>query len=396
VTTSSSGISTGQWIHVALVRNGSNFDTYVDGTKGGTTATSSAAVGSPSNHAYIGSNRGGSNYIDGYIDDFRITMGIARYTSSFTPPTAAFYTSASTTITETKYIGQIGGWDDTDVDYGIKKISNSELLVKKMGADDSQRPIDRIYVNVQKLGAVGQGVAFNQLYTGDGTTTNYLLTDSVPNTQDLLVSVQGLIQTPNIDYTMAGNTGVSFTTGVADGKEISLRYLALGPSGADGAVGADGTGVGVSFSNIFTGDGLVSGFAVESSVPEAKDLLVTLNGIIQRPTADYTLVGNTGVYFDSALTSGFNLEARYLSMGGTGAPGPAGSAASFAKDVFTGDGVVSGFTMGRSVSNILETTVFLNGLAQFPDDNYFVNGTSLTFADGDIASGDLIMVRHVY
>jgi hypothetical protein len=26
--------------------------------------------------------------------------------------------------------------------------------------------------------------------------------------------------------------------------------------------------------------------------------------------------------------------------------------------------------MGRSVSNILETTVFVNGLAQFPDDNY--------------------------
>ena len=273
-----------------------------------------------------------------------------------------------------------------------------------MGADVADRPIDRLYVNVQKLGAVGRGIAFNQLYTGDGTTVNYLLTDPVPNTQDLLVSVEGLVQTPNVDYTLAGTTGVSFTTGVTSGNEVSFRYLALGPSGADGAAGADGavgangTGVGVAFSNIFTGDGLTSGFAVESSVPEAKDLLVTLNGIIQRPTADYTLVGNTGVYFDSALTSGFNLEARYLSMGPSGAVGPSGpgGGASFAKDVFTGNGVVSGFTMGRSVSNILETTVFLNGLAQFPDDNYFVNGTSLTFASGDIASGDLIMVRHTY
>ena len=177
-----------------------------------------------------------------------------------------------------------------------------------MGADVDSRPIDRLYVNVQKLGAVGEGVAF---------------------------------------------------------------------------------------SNTFTADGIVSGFALDSSVPQAKDLLVTINGIIQRPIVDYTLSNNTGVYFNSALTSGFNVEARHLSLGPTGAPGPAG-VASFAKDVFTGDGVVSGFTMGRSVSNILETTVFVNGLAQFPDDNYFVNGTSLTFADGDIASGDLIMVRHVY
>ena len=93
-TTSSSGISTGQWIHVALVRNGSNFDTYVNGTKGGTTASSATSITAPSNNAFIGSNRGGSNYIDGYIDAFRITIGTARYTSSFTPSTSAHLTSA--------------------------------------------------------------------------------------------------------------------------------------------------------------------------------------------------------------------------------------------------------------------------------------------------------------
>ncbi len=63
-----------------------------------------------------------------------------------------------------------------------------------MGADVGTRPIDRLYVNVQKLGAVGQGIAFNQIFTGDGTTTNYLLADSVPNARDLLVSVEGLTQ----------------------------------------------------------------------------------------------------------------------------------------------------------------------------------------------------------
>ena len=92
--TSSSGISTGQWIHVALVRNGSNFDTYVNGTKGGTTASSATSISAPSNNPYIGCNRGTGGFIDGYIDDFRITIGRARYTSSFTAPTTAHLTSA--------------------------------------------------------------------------------------------------------------------------------------------------------------------------------------------------------------------------------------------------------------------------------------------------------------
>ncbi len=92
--TSSSGISTGQWVHVALVRNGSNFDTYVNGTKGGTTASSATSISAPSNNPYIGCNRGTGGFIDGYIDDFRITIGRARYTSSFTAPTTAHLTSA--------------------------------------------------------------------------------------------------------------------------------------------------------------------------------------------------------------------------------------------------------------------------------------------------------------
>ena len=391
------------WYHMAFVRNGNDFKMFIDGTQVGSTFNiGSNAFNNAGYPLVLGAltSSGGSlmYYSSCYIDDFRWTKGTARYTSNFTVPSSEF--TSNSVIVEAKYIGQIGGWDDTDVDYGIKKISNSELSVKKMGGDDLDRPIDRLYVNVQKLGAVGQGIAFEQLYTGDGSTTAFALPSSVSNARDLMVSVEGLVQIPTVDYSVSTTT-LTFTTGVTSGNLIDTRYLALGPSGtagSDGAAGANGTGVGVSFSNIFTGDGLTSGFAVESSVPEAKDLLVTLNGIIQRPTADYTLVGNTGVYFDSALTSGFNLEARYLSMGGTGAPGPAGAAGggSFAKDVFTGNGVVSGFTMGRSVSNILETTVFVNGLAQFPDDNYFTNGTSLTFASGDIASGDLIMVRHMY
>jgi len=81
-------ISTGQWYHVALVRNGSTFTPYLNGTSG-TTGTNSSAIYATTTGITVGAINTGS-YFNGYIDDLRITKGVARYTSNFTAPTAAF------------------------------------------------------------------------------------------------------------------------------------------------------------------------------------------------------------------------------------------------------------------------------------------------------------------
>jgi hypothetical protein len=41
----------------------------------------------------IGATRALGNGLNGFLDDLRITKGIARYTASFAAPTAAFPTS---------------------------------------------------------------------------------------------------------------------------------------------------------------------------------------------------------------------------------------------------------------------------------------------------------------
>jgi hypothetical protein len=82
---------TGQWVYIALVRVGTTVTLYKDGV-GGTTATSSQNF--ISQNVFVGADTSaGSGTLNGYIDDLRITNGIARYTSNFTPPTAAFPTS---------------------------------------------------------------------------------------------------------------------------------------------------------------------------------------------------------------------------------------------------------------------------------------------------------------
>ena len=83
-------VSTGAWYHVALVYDGTDLVFYVDGsallTKSNWTANLSA-TGYP--NIAIGGYYSTSFVMDGRIEDFRVTEGVARYTSSFTPPIAA-------------------------------------------------------------------------------------------------------------------------------------------------------------------------------------------------------------------------------------------------------------------------------------------------------------------
>jgi hypothetical protein len=87
--TSTNTFSSSQWHHVAITRNASNvFTLWVNGVSEGT-ATNSVVIADDSSPFYIGSIIGAASF-NGFIDDLRITKGVARYTANFTPPTAAF------------------------------------------------------------------------------------------------------------------------------------------------------------------------------------------------------------------------------------------------------------------------------------------------------------------
>ena len=89
-----STLSTSQWYHIALSRSGTNTKLFVDGAQVGSTYTDSNNYLCGANRPSIGC-RGftlGDNNYYGYMQDLRVTKGYARYTSNFTPPTAAFPT----------------------------------------------------------------------------------------------------------------------------------------------------------------------------------------------------------------------------------------------------------------------------------------------------------------
>ena len=75
------------WHHIALCRSGSNYKVFHNGTEI-INVTSTHQIGSNSTKTIGGTDISTGNNLRGYIQDFRITKGLARYTANFTPPSA--------------------------------------------------------------------------------------------------------------------------------------------------------------------------------------------------------------------------------------------------------------------------------------------------------------------
>jgi hypothetical protein len=86
-----SNVCNGAWHHIAATRFNSTLRLFVDGIQqGSTTYSVSVSPNSGKPRPYVGTYNGTSGDFNGYIQDLRITKGIARYTSNFSVPTAAF------------------------------------------------------------------------------------------------------------------------------------------------------------------------------------------------------------------------------------------------------------------------------------------------------------------
>ncbi len=85
----SGSLSINTWSHVAVSRSGTTMRLFINGTLQGTAQTNSTLYDLSTGGTSIGS-QGTNYYLNGYIDDLRITKGVARYTGNFTPPVAAF------------------------------------------------------------------------------------------------------------------------------------------------------------------------------------------------------------------------------------------------------------------------------------------------------------------
>jgi len=83
------GIVADAWYHLAYVRSGNTLTFYVNGVAKGTVDLTGIAIYNSTSLLTVGAINGGS-LVNGYMDEVRISKGIARWSSAFTPPTAEY------------------------------------------------------------------------------------------------------------------------------------------------------------------------------------------------------------------------------------------------------------------------------------------------------------------
>ena len=145
----------GQWVHMALVRSGSDWSYYVDGTRTYTGSLGSATIATSGSYMYLGRAWSNASSMEAYYDDFRVTQGLARYTgASFTVPTTAHLTSAG------------------DVNKQIVVNSDADGVAIGTGGI-SQARVAKAWVNFNGTGTVAIRSSYNVSSITDNGTGDY-------------------------------------------------------------------------------------------------------------------------------------------------------------------------------------------------------------------------------
>ena len=151
------------------------------------------------------------------------------------------------------------------------------------------------------------GVLEKQTLTADSSTVAFDLT-YFSDANGLIVSVGGIVQEPNVAYTVIGST-LTFTEAPTTGDTVYVVYL-----GQEMVVSTI-TPTDYMDYQVGTGDGSDTTpiTTLNHSVSLAQDIMVTLNGIRQVPSTDYSVSGTT-LTFTTAPADGVAILVYFLML----------------------------------------------------------------------------------
>ena len=140
----SSPITINTWQHVALVKDGNDYELFVGGSSVATATDSTTdTLSAP---LYIGHDSSNQDFL-GYMDEIRISDS-ARYTTTFTPSTTEFTADANTKLLiHSNWNGGIGG--DSSGNYNdftvTNLVSNDVVLDSPTNNFATMNPLDNYY-----------------------------------------------------------------------------------------------------------------------------------------------------------------------------------------------------------------------------------------------------------
>ena len=96
--TDAGALSAGTFYHIAVSRQGGLVQLFRGTATGASVGTPWASTANFSDgYCFIGADSGSANYLNAFVEGFRVTNGYSRYSANFTVPAVPFYTAADTT-----------------------------------------------------------------------------------------------------------------------------------------------------------------------------------------------------------------------------------------------------------------------------------------------------------
>jgi hypothetical protein len=197
----------------------------------------------------------------------------------------------------------------------------------------------------------------SQTIISDGSTSVYTITGSYINSSDVLVFINGVSQIPITNYNVTSST-LTLNGIPASGSKIDVRRAnsVLSVTFITSSMGVE----------YFAGNNSSSQFTLTNgqTVLHNYDVLVSLDGLIQKPTTDYSITGSI-LNFTVPPPNNTDVEVRYLSpqtftfISGSGGGGGSGAGFPFSGSaVITGSLLVTDYISGSFTGSLLGTASY--------------------------------------
>ncbi len=321
----------------------------------------------------------------GENNSFRILDTLSSFTATFDGSSSSIVTTAANRITipEHRFLtGQRVTYNDgggtaitglSDGVYFIIKVDRNSIKL----ASNLSNANNGTAINLTGLG-VGSSHTLNVAF--DGVNTKFKITHdngthaSVTRASQLMISINGVLQQPHDSASPSSGIGIAPDSVLVFSAPPAITDVVFGS-----ILSSNISSFEISDNKIdnFTGNNSTTNFTMSKSPPDPRNILVTLDGVVQYPsdsttTRAYTVASGTNVVsFTSAPATGVAIQVRHIGFaGGVGGSGGSGGVTS----VFgrTGDVVLTN-SDDITIRNIVGTGATFSG-------NVSIGGT-LTYQD---------------
>ena len=253
------------------------------------------------------------------------------------------------------------------------------------------------YIGVQATNKLSPSF-IKEDFTGDGSTTQFTLTNEVPggNEDNIIVVVSNVIQEPTSAYTIIDDSDnlpkiLKFSAAPAASETIYVSHRGIGtftqkvPAGSIGATEL-ASDLKTFTTDTFTGNGSTAAYTLSEEPANSNGIMVFVDGILQKASTNYSLSGTT-LTFTANVANNAEIEVKHL-----GIKSVQRRSTGYILDTFTGNGSNTSFTLSNATT-ANDAFVFYNGVCMQPTTDYGISGTTLTFTFTPLNSSN-IMVRY--